>query len=149
MENATWNPKVLVVGVDGSDQARRAAEMAAAMARRTGAVLHLMTVVRPPEGWWGIVASPPTSTALGKTLMDARKEILDALLATIDLEGVEHEVVEDIGDPARMLVDYADKMAADYLIVGKRGAGLIERIVVGSVANRVVHDAPCPVIVVP
>ncbi len=81
--------------------------------------------------------------------MDARKEILDAMLEHIDLEGVNYELVEDIGDPARMLVDYAEKVSADYLVVGKRGAGFIERMVVGSVANRVVHDAPCPVIVVP
>lgn len=149
MQNATWNPTTIVVGVDGSDQARHAAALAVSIARRTGADIHLMTVVRPPEGWWGIVASPPTSTALGQTLMDARQEILDTMLETLDLTGVEYQVVEDIGDPARMLVDYAGKVGADLLVVGQRGAGLIERMVVGSVANRVVHDAPCPVMVVP
>jgi nucleotide-binding universal stress UspA family protein len=149
MQNNTWSPTTVVVGVDGSEQARHAAELGVAIARSTGAELHLMTVVRPPEGWWGIVASPPTSTALGDTLMNARQEILDKTLAELDMEDVEYQVVEDIGDPARMLVDYAEKVGADLLMVGKRGAGLIERMVLGSVANRVVHDAPCPVIVVP
>jgi nucleotide-binding universal stress UspA family protein len=149
MNESTWDPKTIVVGVDGSDQARHAAALAVSMARCTGAEIHLMTVVRPPEGWWGIVGSPPTSTALGKTLIDAKQEILDTMLADLDLSGVEFQTIEDIGDPARMLVEYADKIGADLLIVGKRGAGLIERMVLGSVANRVVHDAPCPVVVVP
>lgn len=149
MHTNAWTPTTVVVGIDGSEQADRAAELAVSMARSTGAEIHLMTVVRPPEGWWGIVASPPTSTALGETLMNARQEILDKTIARLDLEGVEFDVVEDIGDPARMLVDYAEKLGADLLMVGKRGAGLIERMVLGSVANRVVHDAPCPVVVVP
>lgn len=149
MDRPTWDPRMIVVGVDGSDQARRAAALAASMARRTGAKIRLMTVVRPPEGWWGIVGSPPTSTALGNTLMDAKQEILDALLEDINLTDVEFETVEDIGDPAGMLVDYAAKIDADLIILGKRGAGLIERMVLGSVANRVLHDAGCPVLVVP
>lgn len=149
MEQSNWSPSTIVVGVDGSDQSRHAARLAASIARATGAEIHLMTVVRPPEGWWGIVASPPTSTALGETLMNARQEILEKTVAEIDLDGIEHQVVEDIGDPARMLVDYAEKIEADLLIIGKRGAGFIERMVVGSVANRVVHDAPIPVLIVP
>jgi nucleotide-binding universal stress UspA family protein len=35
------------------------------------------------------------------------------------------------------------------MVIGRRGAGLIERIMLGSVANRLVHDAPCPVMLVP
>lgn len=149
MDVTTWDPRTIVVGVDGSEEAKHAARLATSIARRTGAEIHLMTVVRPPEGWWGIVGSPPTSTALGKTLMDAKQEILDSMLDSLDLSGIEYQTVEDIGDPARMLVEYAEKTGADLLIVGKRGAGLIERMVLGSVANRVVHDAPCPVLVVP
>jgi nucleotide-binding universal stress UspA family protein len=48
-----------------------------------------------------------------------------------------------------MLLDYADKVGADVMVIGRRGAGLIERIMLGSVANRVVHDAQCPVLLVP
>jgi nucleotide-binding universal stress UspA family protein len=149
MDRPSWDPRVIVVGVDGSSQSHHAARLAISLARQAGAELHLMTVVRPPEGWWGIVGSPPTSTALSKTLTDARQEILESMLEDLDMSGVEYQTVEDIGDPARMLVEYADKVSADLLLVGKRGAGLIERMVLGSVANRVVHDSPCPVLIVP
>lgn len=146
---ASWEPQLIVVGVDGSEQSNHAAALAASMARSTGATLHLMTVVRPPEGWWGIVGSPPTPTALGQSLSDAQKLILDTVVDTVDLEGVAYETVEEIGDPARMLLGYCEENDADLLIVGRRGANLIERLVLGSVANRVVHDAPCPVMLVP
>lgn len=149
MDRPAWDPRTVVVGVDGSTQSRHAARLAASLARASGATLHLMTVVRPPEGWWGIVGSPPTSGALSRTLAEARMEILESVIDEIDLDGVEYETVEDIGDPARMLSDYADSIGADLLIVGKRGAGVIERMVLGSVASRVVHDSPCPVLVVP
>lgn len=149
MDLTGWNPKVVVVGIDGSTQSRHAAAMAASLARARDAKLHLITVVRPPEGWWGIVGSPPTPTALSKTLTDAQREILDTAIAEIDLEDVEYDTTEEVGDPARMLIEYCESVNADLLVVGKRGAGLLERIVLGSVANRVANDAPCPVLLVP
>ena len=144
-----WSARTIVVGVDGSSQSRHAATLAATLARASGAKLHLLTVVRPPEGWWGIVGSPPTPTALSKTLTDAQREILDAVVSQVDLDGVDFETIEDIGDPARVLIDYCESISADMLIVGKRGAGFIERLVLGSVANRLAHDAPCPLLLVP
>jgi nucleotide-binding universal stress UspA family protein len=149
MDLTGWNPKIVVVGIDGSTQSRHAAAMAASLARARDAKLHLITVVRPPEGWWGIVGSPPTPTALSKTLTDAQREILDTAIAEIDLSDVEYDTVEEVGDPARMLIEYCQSVSADLLVVGKRGAGLLERIVLGSVANRVANDAPCPVLLVP
>lgn len=149
MKEPVWDVHNVVVGVDGSEQSRHAATISADLARRNGATLHLVTIVRPPEGWWGIVGSPPTPSALAKSLSDAEREILDSIVAGVDLTGIEVVQVEDVGDPARMLLDYAEQVDADVLVVGRRGAGLIERIMLGSVANHVVHDAECPVMLVP
>jgi len=149
MKEPVWNVKNVVVGVDGSEQSRHAATVSADLARKNGATLHLVTIVRPPEGWWGIVGSPPTPSALSKSLTDAQREILDSVVGEMDLTGIEVIQVEDVGDPARMLLDYAQKVDADVMVIGRRGAGVIERIMLGSVANRVVHDAECPVLLVP
>ncbi len=149
MKEPIWDLHNVVVGVDGSEQSCRAATVSADLARRNGAVLHLVTIVRPPEGWWGIVGSPPTPSALSKSLTEAQREILDSVVAAVDLTDIEVIQVEDVGDPARMLLDYAEKVDADLMIIGRRGAGLIERLMLGSVANRVVHDAEYPVMLVP
>jgi nucleotide-binding universal stress UspA family protein len=149
MDVPGWDVRNVVVGVDGSDQSRHAARVGADIARKNAAVLHLVTIVRPPEGWWGIVGSPPTPSALSNSLSEAQREILDAAIADIDLSDLEVVQIEDVGDPARMLLDYAERIGADVMVIGRRGAGLIERIMLGSVANRLVHDAPCPVMLVP
>ncbi len=149
MENGTWDPRILVVGVDGSDQARRAAAMAAAMARRTGAELHLMTVVRPPEGWWGIVGAPPPAESLGNALSDAQRAVIDSTVESLDLTDIEYETFEEVGDPANQLADTAEAQNADLLVIGQRGAGVVERIMVGSVADRLVHISRTPIMVVP
>jgi len=146
---SAWDPGVIVVGVDGSDESVDAVRVAVDLARARSAKLHIITVVRPPEGWWGIVGSPPTAEALGETLSQAQRDILDHVLRSVDLTGLDYETGEEIGDPSTQLIAACDRLGADLLVVGRRGAGLFRRMVVGSVANHVVQDAPCPVLVVP
>jgi len=144
-----WEPKTVVVGVDGSPESIDATKVAVDLARSQSAKLIIVTVVRPPEGWWGIVGSPPTAEALGDSLTQAQRDILDLVLRSADLTDVEYETQEEIGEPASRLVSVCSETGADLLVVGRRGAGLLRRLVVGSVANHVVQEAPCPVLVVP
>ena len=144
-----WDPKVIVVGVDGSDTSIEAVRAAGALATCQSAQLIIVTVVRPPEGWWGIVGSPPTAEALGDSLSDAQRDVLDRTLRSVDLSNVSYETRQEIGEPSSQLIDVCRRVDADVLVVGRRGAGLLRRMVVGSVANHVVHEAPCPVLIVP
>ena len=144
-----WRPGQVVVGVDGSDQSRRAAEVAAGIARASGAPLHVLTVVRPPEGWWGVVGSPPPAEALSASMDRAQRTVLDRLIEQIDMTGIEVIASQEIGDPATALSDYCERVGADVLVVGRRGAGLVERLVLGSVADRLAHMSPCALLIVP
>ena len=144
-----WDPVQIVVGVDGSDQSLRAARVAAGMAKAHGSRLHVVTVVRPPEGWWGVVGSPPPAEALSKSMEKAQRSVLDATMGAIDVEDVEVVVTEEIGDPASSLSSYCESVGAGLLIVGRRGAGMVERLVLGSVADRLAHQAPCALMIVP
>lgn len=144
-----WSPNVIVTATDGSDQSLRAANVAASLARSNGAHLYVVTVVRPPEGWWGIVGAPPPAESLGNALADAQRVVLEKTVDAVDLQGVDYETVEEVGDPANQLAAFAEEKGADLLVIGQRGAGLVERIMVGSVADRLVHIARTPVMVVP
>ncbi len=146
---SVWNPRTVVVGVDGSQESIRAANTAAGLAKATGAKLIITTVVRPPEGWWGVVGSPPPATALGDALADAQKEVLDTTVNALDLSGVDYDTDEEIGDPASRLIAVCESTDADVLVIGKHGGGLLKRVVLGSVAHHLVHEAPCPVLLVP
>lgn len=145
----SWTPKTVVVATDGSEQSMRAAEVAATIARTNSAKLFILTVVRPPEGWWGIVGAPPPAEALGSALAEAQQAVLTQTVDGTELDGIEWESVEEIGDPADQVVSFSRSQNADLLVIGQRGAGLVERIMVGSVADRIVHTADMPVLVVP
>lgn len=144
-----WNPKTIVVGVDGSDVSTSAAESAADLARHWKARLVVVTVVRPPEGWWGIGGQPPTPEALADAITKGQQEVLGTLEDTLDLDGVNYELTGEIGDPTNQLLAICDDQEADLLVIGRRGAGLAERVLLGSVADRLTHHSKIPVLVVP
>jgi nucleotide-binding universal stress UspA family protein len=145
----TWQPQSIVVGVDGSDISRAAAEHAVALARVWNAKVFLVTVVRTPEGWWGLGGAPPSPEALSTALAEGQAQILNELDDQLDLEGVDYETVEELGDPPARLIAVAEDNGSGLIVIGRRGAGLAERVMLGSVADRVSHQSPVPVLVVP
>ena len=147
--NGEWDPKVIVVATDGSEQSIHAAAVATGIARTHGSKLHFLTVVRPPEGWWGVGGAPPPPEAVSDALIEGQGEVLDTTIMAVDLTGVEHETTTELGDPAASIIAYCEENAADLLVIGRRGAGVIERFVMGSVADRLAHYAPCQLLVVP
>jgi nucleotide-binding universal stress UspA family protein len=144
-----WQLNIIVVGVDGSAGSRQAAERALAMARHWGAKLIFATVVRQPEGWWGIGGAPPSPEALSAALAQGQREVLNEIAEYLDLDGLDYELVEELGDPTSRLIAICESREADLLVIGRRGAGLVERVVLGSVADRLCHLSPVPVLISP
>ncbi|HSM45647.1 MAG TPA: universal stress protein [Acidimicrobiia bacterium] len=144
-----WQISMIVVGVDGSDGSRRAAEHGVAIARHWGAHVKLVTVVRTPEGWWGIGGAPPSPESLSTALVEGQQEILKDFEENLDLEGVDYETVGELGDPVSRLLAVCEDNEADMMVIGRRGAGIAERVILGSTADRLTHLATCPVLVVP
>jgi nucleotide-binding universal stress UspA family protein len=144
-----WQIETIVVGIDGSEGSKRAAEHGVAIARHWGAKLKLVTVVRTPEGWWGIGGAPPSPESLSTALVEGQQQILREFESDLDLEGLDYETVEELGDPVSRLLAVAETSQADMVVIGRRGAGLAERVILGSTADRLTHLAPCPVLVVP
>jgi len=144
-----WQISMIVVGVDGSDGSRRAAEHGVAIARHWGAHVKLVTVVRTPEGWWGIGGAPPSPESLSAALVEGQQEILKDFEEHLDLEGVDYETIGELGDPVSRLLAVCEDNEADMMVIGRRGAGIAERVILGSTADRLTHLASCPVLVVP
>lgn len=144
-----WNPKAIVVGVDGSETSTRAAVIATEIARSRQAKLLLVTVVRPPEGWWGIGGAPPTPEALSAALVEGQQQVIRETEEQLPLDGMDYETIEELGDPTSRLIAVAEEREAGLIVIGKRGAGLAERVMLGSVADRLCHHSPVPVMVVP
>jgi len=139
---------LVVAAVDGSEASLHAARKAAFFAQKLQGRLHILTVVRPTEGWWGIGGSGPAAEAMTHALTGAQT-ILDEAAASLDLEGIEWESGIEIGDPATTVTALCEDRGAELLVIGRRGAGLFERMMMGSTADRIAHTAPCPVLIVP
>ena len=138
----------IVVGIDGSQGARRALEWAVGEAKLRDA--HLVVVHAWLEPAAVAVGSVITAGGVEPELFEetAGRTVAD-VLGAIDTaglaQGIESHVVA--GAPARALLDMAKD--ADMVVVGSRGLGGFAGLLLGSVSQQVAHHATCPVVIIP
>lgn len=132
--------KTVGVAYDGGENARHAAEVAARLARHSGASLRILRVLQSVPLWYGGALDPFPLDALRG---DAEADIVELRdsLAGVDVSG---EVI--LGDTRAALEDPA---GIDLLVVGSRGFGAVRRVVLGSTSTQLVRHAKIPVAVVP
>ncbi|MFZ5469848.1 MAG: universal stress protein [Myxococcota bacterium] len=138
----------LLVGIDGSQSARKAALYAHDLAQQIGARVTLLFVLDPPRVFpigpldsVAIAAHPPPPEEMQRVT-----QLLDEVAKDLPRAQLEKRVV--VGAPAATLLEQARELAADTIVVGARGLGPGGRWLLGSVSDRVVHHADRPVIVV-
>ena len=145
-------PGRIVVGVDGSEQARRALAWALDEARlRNWVVTAVHAYTIPPvllSPGPGPPAPPVTpEPELVERLEEAAEHLLEGELEEANAEGVDVEGRVVSGPAAEALLQAGRD--ADLLVVGTRGLGGVKELLLGSVSHEVVHHARCPVVVVP
>ena len=142
-------PKTILVAVDGSKQSLEAARYAMVLAKRMDAKVHIIHVVEVA----GAAMVGPAGTGAWGQVLESMKESARTFvgLAVREAEDakVPHtvDVVEAV-DAAAGIAKAADDGRADLIVVGSHGRRGIQRALLGSVAEKVVRSAPCPVLVV-
>jgi nucleotide-binding universal stress UspA family protein len=140
----------IVAAVDFSETSCSVLEAALALARDTGGRVRLMHAVpQVAQTAWSIDAS-------GLNIDDLQREW------TADAETQLAELAESakskawlmstsvvVGPAAAEIVRYAEEHSADAIVVGSHGHGVIRRLLLGTVTERVLREASCPVLVVP
>jgi nucleotide-binding universal stress UspA family protein len=123
----------LVVGADGSPGAARAADLTAALAAGLGASVLVVHVTE------------------GSLADDEPDAVLAAAARVIGPERIAATPIRAIGEGgvAGALRSEAEAFGAGMLIVGRRGRSPLQRLVLGGVSERLLHIAPCPLLVVP
>jgi len=139
----------IVVGTDGSETAASAVAMATEMAKVHGSRLHVVTAYEPVLP----TLSKEEREALGELAwMASPGELAERLVAEAAeraaAAGVDVETHVQAGDPAHALIDVAEARRADLIVVGNKGLSSPARFLLGSVPSKVVHHAPCHVLVV-
>ncbi|MER7677126.1 MULTISPECIES: universal stress protein [unclassified Streptomyces] len=144
-ERGTDGPKVIVVGVDGSDSSLRAAAYAGGLARRQHALLAVVYI--QPVMAAGAAFGAPVAETTDRIAEDLIAQIREAAGRVKDIFDVRWEFHTFRGDPYNGLVKAADELTADAVVVGaSEQAG---HRIVGSVAIRLVKAGRWPVTVVP
>jgi nucleotide-binding universal stress UspA family protein len=129
----------VAVAYDGSEESQAALAHAGAIARTHHAGLEVLTVERPTDPVRGAIAY---SMSLPEDIDDIQRQARDEVDPGVDLH------LRTLGG------ETADALAGacadvDLLIVGSRGYGTIERVLLGSTSRALIHRASCPVMVVP
>ena len=147
--------RVIVAGTDGSERAGRAVLFAAELANAFGAQLHLVLAYKGVAQATadalasGAVVTPPAD--LEEEAKDEAAAIggrLDAQAEALRARGLMVETHAITGGPANAILDTANGVGADLVVVGNRGMTGSKR-VLGSVPNTLSHQAKCAVLIVP
>jgi nucleotide-binding universal stress UspA family protein len=142
--------KNVVVGTDGSNTADKAVEAAAELARQWNAVLHIVTGYRTGSGAGHAAGSPMGGGADGGAADHLQHEAADQVgskAAATWAEGLITRNHAVSGHPADAILDTAQTVGADLIVVGSKGMQGARRFL-GSVPNSVAHGAPCSVLIV-
>ncbi len=140
----------IVVGTDGSETATEAVRHATELARATGAKLDIVSAYAPvsQERLREEAGDVPGDVAFAVGPREDVNVVLEAATAPAADAGVEVTPHPREGDPADALLDVAEEVGADLIVVGNKGMTGAKRFLLGSVPNKVSHHAPCGVYIV-
>ena len=140
----------IVVGTDGSDTAGEAVDQAIDLAKLTGATLGIVSAYQPvpKRRIQGEQEGAPADIAHEIGPREDVNLVLDAAAAKARAAGVEATTHPVQDDPADAILNVAEEIGADLIVVGNKGMTGARRYLLGSVPNNVSHHAPCSVIIV-
>lgn len=147
--------KIVLVPVDGSKGAGNAASLAAPLAARLGVPLRLVFAYpRNPMEKYGLsdMSNPEALEYFsGENFAQLRQQAADkAFDAAREAMGEVDVAVEQklvLGEPAAAILEHAREVGDALIVIGSRGLNRFTELVLGSVSQRVLHHAKCPVIV--
>jgi nucleotide-binding universal stress UspA family protein len=132
--------------VDFSDFSRRALRHAATLAHWYGAEVHALHVVAGLPTIWTV--APTLGPHAPEPVIDRVQRQLELLVSAIVTNGVPATTHLREGDVTREILDYARRSGVDLIVLGTHGRGGFERVVLGSVAEKVLRKSTCPVMTV-
>lgn len=140
--------KKILVAVDGSNASLRATRAAAALARSVpGASLHLVHCHEAPDVYGEIAVYVPRAR-MAKLQREHSTAILKRAEAALRGTGVRHTREILTGPVARTISRHADKLKCDLIVAGRHGDSALRDLVMGSVAQKILHATPLPVLLV-
>ena len=135
----------IVVGYDGSPSSAAAVEHAARQAAGGGRVVVVHAYEVPPD----YMGAPYYEDMLAEATRRSEDAMRTLESGTPALAEVDHETEVLAGDPGAAILNVASTHGADMIVLGSHGRGRMAAMLLGSVAQRVLHGAACPVLIIP
>lgn len=153
----TEMPETLLVPVDGSDGANNAARFAARLAETMNRPMRLLFAFpESPMDLYGVPSEGAMGGGVGyfsaeefeKLRDDNARRVFDAAREAIGESPVRVDEQLLGGDASEAILDYAEKVPGAMIVVGSRGLSGVKRVLLGSLSQKLVQHAHCPVTVV-
>lgn len=142
----------ILVPVDFSDHSRHALDFAIDVAEKFGAVIHVLHVFEIPIAAVSAYdvggATAPAPVNLWSDLEGIARDQLAKWMADVDKRGIEISSRMVTEQPSTAIVAEATELPADLIVMGTRGLSGLSHVFLGSVAERTLRTAPCPVLTV-
>jgi nucleotide-binding universal stress UspA family protein len=137
----------ILVPIDFSPHARPILEWACELAKEHGSKLVLLHAYHLPVEFQQLEGAylPPEFWTNVKT---EAQQTLDEYKAQVSQQGIEVEAIVREGYPATVIEEEAESLPADLVVIGTHGLSGLKHLLLGSIAERVVQRAPCPVLTV-
>jgi nucleotide-binding universal stress UspA family protein len=142
--------KTMVVGTDGSETATQAVHQAVELAKPLGASVEIVSAYEPVPAQRLRQERRETPEEL-QWAINPREDVestLESAAAIADAAGLKANTHRRQGDPADAILDVAEEIGADLIVVGNKGMTGAKRFLLGSVPNKVSHHAPCSVLII-
>ena len=132
-----------LLGYDGSTESGKAVDVALSLAECVDPSVPVFAVARPPE--------PSISVELEAVLDDAKEHFEEGFKKIREKarkNEIDLQTATAVGHPAEQIIHRAEAAGIDLIILGRRGRSMISRMMLGSVSERTLRYAHCPVMVV-
>lgn len=146
----------ILVAIDGSEHSMKAAELALDLAAKTKEIvpeltaLTVLDVSKPRSFLSSFIAAPTYGLRELDQEKDAAKQWMEAVCKKAEARNVpfRSELIVGVVSAEATIVEYAESHKTDLIVVGTRGRTGFSKVLLGSVASRIVEYAPCSVVVV-
>lgn len=141
--------KNIAVGIDFSDRGIAVLDRAAELALAMKAHLFLVHIYAPEPDFVGYAEFAYPGKDERQLELHEEKAKIRELIDALKKRGIEATGYMREGDTVHALLEFAEQREAGMLVVGSHGKGLVERLLLGSVAEGIIRHATLPVVVVP
>ncbi len=143
-----YTVRKILAPTDFSDHARKAFGYARTFAERWDAELHLLNVVEPAVFPTEAGLTPVGVMKLGEEMESSARTNIEHLASSPDLAGFNVHTDIAYGRASSAIIEYARSHDIDLIIIATHGRTGLEHLIFGSTAERVVREAPCPVLTI-